>query len=358
MSHDAQLVVVGGGPVGLVAALAARRLGLDVAVVEPRPAPVDKACGEGLMPSGLAMLHALGVDPPGAAIHGIRYLDGRRSAQASFRHPGRGVRRTTLHAHLTDAAEHAGVRLHPWAADTVRHVDDGVVVPSRTGTDELRARAVIVADGLHSPQRRGLGLDAPTPGVRRRGLRRHHELTPWTDHVEVHWGEHAEAYVTPVDATTVGVAVLTARRGGFDDHLAAFPALLRRLRDAPAASEVRGAGPFLQRARRRVCGRVLLVGDAAGYVDALTGEGLSVGFAQAHAAVRAVVAGRPQEYERAWRRLMLAAGMPTGALVAATQVAPVRHHLVSLAAAHPRLFEAAVNGVASAGGPRAEQRVG
>lgn len=109
--------------------------------------------------------------------------------------------------------------------------------------------------------------------------------------------------MTPVAPGLVGVAALTARVGSFDDHLTGFPALLDRLAGAEPDGRVLGAGPFARGSRRRTAERVLLVGDASGYVDALTGEGLSVGFTQAVAAVDAVAAGRPCEYERAWRRL-------------------------------------------------------
>ncbi len=106
------LVIAGGGPVGLATALYAARAGLDVEVREPRPGPVDKACGEGLMPGAVADLAELGVDPPGHRLAGIRYLGGGRTADAPFRHgDGRGVRRTTLHRALAEAVAEAGVKI-------------------------------------------------------------------------------------------------------------------------------------------------------------------------------------------------------------------------------------------------------
>lgn len=349
------LVVVGGGPVGLVTALEARRLGLGVAVVEPRPSPVDKACGEGIMPAGLAALRRLGVDPDGMPLRGIRYLDGRgREARAALPVAGRGVRRTTLHAALAAAVAEAGVPVHPWSAGPVAEDDDTVLVRPERDADAppgevLRARYVVAADGLHSPQRRASGLDVPSPPGARRGLRRHHRIAPWSEDVEVHWGERGEAYVTPVAPDLVGVAILTDEVGPFEEHLAGFPALAARLADAEADDKVLGAGPFARRSRRRVAGRVLLVGDAAGYVDALTGEGLSLGFAQARAAVEAVAADRPGAYERAWWRVSARANVPTAALVAATRSPVVRRRIVAAAARAPRLFTAAVTHVSAAG---------
>ncbi len=120
--------------------------------------------------------------------------------------------------------------------------------------------------------------------------------------MEVHWSKVGEVYVTPVADGLVGVAVLTGRRATFPELLSAFPTLTARIEGNPI-TRVRGAGPLRQRSTHRVRGRVLLVGDAAGYVDALTGEGIAVGIAQARAAVAAIVAGEPGGYERAWRRV-------------------------------------------------------
>jgi flavin-dependent dehydrogenase len=111
-------------------------------------------------------------------------------------------------------------------------------------------------------------------------------------------------------------------------------------------SRVRGAGPLRQRARQRVAGRVLLVGDAAGYVDALTGEGIALGLAQARAAVAAVAAGRPQAYEAAWRRLGWRSQLLTQALLTTTRHRAVRARVVPAAAALPRVFGAAVDQLA------------
>jgi len=104
--YDADLLIVGGGPGGLATALHARRHGLSVIVAEPRDSPIDKACGEGLMPGGLAELTSLGVDPVGMPFQGIAYVSERQRAQARFRGgPGRGMRRTTLHAALAARAK-------------------------------------------------------------------------------------------------------------------------------------------------------------------------------------------------------------------------------------------------------------
>jgi flavin-dependent dehydrogenase len=87
---------------------------------------------------------------------------------------------------------------------------------------------------------------------------------------------------------------------------------------------------------------VLLVGDAAGYVDALTGEGLCLGFRCAEALVARLRTGRAGGYERDYLRITRAHRLLTGGLVAATRLPPVRRGIVPLAAGAPPLFRAAV----------------
>lgn len=336
------LLVVGGGPAGLATAIHGALAGLEVVVAEPRPTPIDKACGEGLMPGALRALEQLGVAVAGQPFHGIRYVDGitGRHAEARFRAGhGLGVRRTGLHAALAARAAQLGVRLVQRRLDKL--YQDGACVTA----GGLTARYLAAADGLHSPTRRALGLCAPPDPHRppRYGLRRHYAVEPWSDLVEVHWSGRSEAYVTPLAPGLVGIAVLTSDRIAFDAQLSRFPVLMARLSAAAGTTPVRGAGPLRQRVRSRVAGRVLLVGDAAGYIDALTGEGLTLALTAAGELVRSVRAGRPQAYERAWRKLSQSHLLLTGSLLWAREQPLVGPRIVPLASRLSWLFRQGVN---------------
>jgi flavin-dependent dehydrogenase len=344
------LLVAGGGPIGLATALFAARAGLSVTVLEPRGGAIDKACGEGLMPGAVESLNDLGIRLAGHLIRGIRYTDGHRNAEAEFRDgPGFGVRRTALHAGLTAAVHDAGIPLVSRPVDTIEQDTEGV------NAGGCRARYLAAADGLHSPVRRQLGLDVRREPLasrsqgdrlpRRYGLRRHFAVTPWTDFVEVYWGGDLEAYVTPVAPDLVGVALLTSRRAPYAAQLKAFPTLADRL-PTDAVTSTRGAGPLLQRSRARVCGRVLLVGDAAGYVDALTGEGISVGMASARALVECLVTGDPAGYERRWLQVSRRYRWITSSLLWARSSRRTAPLIVPAAARLPRVFASAVNQLA------------
>ncbi|WP_111721043.1 NAD(P)/FAD-dependent oxidoreductase [Homoserinimonas sp. OAct 916] len=344
MSPDVDVLIAGGGPIGLASAIEARLLGLSVAVFEPRTGPIDKACGEGLMPGAVAALARLGVFPRGHVIEGISYHQRAHHAEHRFRRgAGLGVRRTELHDALTERCTELGVEWVRQRLDSYEQTSDDVVAGG------VRASWLLGCDGLHSKTRRLAGLERqqtrPAGGSRRYGYRRHFELEPWSDLVEVHWGDEVEAYVTPVADTLVGVAILGPGGVDFDTAIAGIPALANRLSGARPGSPLRAAGPLRQGSRRRTVGRVLLVGDAAGYVDALTGEGIRVGLAQAEAVVAAIHAGTPRAYERTWERATRDFRTLTTGLVALAH-SPLRNSIVPISGAVPRVFGAVVERLA------------
>ncbi|HEX9049411.1 MAG TPA: NAD(P)/FAD-dependent oxidoreductase, partial [Anaeromyxobacter sp.] len=278
-------VVVGAGPAGLAFAIAAAARGLDVTVLERRgPGPLDKACGEGVLPAGVRALERLGVLPlvpprERAPIAELRWIE-PTGEEARLRLPppgGIGIRRLALSGALLERARAAGVELVP-DADVRLHRREAGAVRAFAAGRSFPARVLVAADGLGSPTRCREGLDGGTRARQRFGLRRHYAVPPWSEAVEVHFGPAAEAYVTPAGAGRVGVAFLFERASaaGFEALLARFPALARRLGSAPRDSIERGAGPFDRRATARVADRLVLLGDAAGYVDAVTGDGLAL----------------------------------------------------------------------------------
>ncbi|MCA1827899.1 MAG: NAD(P)/FAD-dependent oxidoreductase [Myxococcales bacterium] len=319
------MAIAGGGPAGLAAAIRAAQKGLKTLVIERSVDPPDKACGEGLMPSGARELDALGARISESAIfRGIRYLqeDGSE-AQAYFRDgAGIGIRRTALARALRDRAIESGAEIRHAAVQSARA--SKAIVELATDAGPIEARLAVAADGLHSPLRKAAGLEKKArPVVPRFGIRRHFALAPWSDLVEVHWAPGAEAYVTPVGPRSVNVAFLTGRALDYGELMKTFPKLADRIGDAGAESEARGAGPLLQKVRARCADRLALIGDAAGYVDAITGQGLSLAFHGARVLIELLPRDLSTDltpalaaYDRALRRPWLRYALPAHALVA------------------------------------------
>lgn len=300
------------------------------------------------MPAGVRALEALGVSIPThecARFTGIRYVqEGGVSVDARFHDgTGLGVRRLVLARALLERARSAGAEVrHGCGVSSWQRERGGFLLETEHGP--LRARVLVGADGLASPVRHAAGLDRPVHGGRRFGVRRHFERPPWSDKVEVHWSEGVEAYVTPVGPRLVGVAFLfTPPVRGFEALLARFPAIGAQVAGAPWASEARGAGPLERASARRARDGVVLLGDAAGYVDAITGEGLTLAFLASEVLAAELVSGRRRtfpRYERAWRSLFFRYEWLTRALLLFSKHPGVRRRALSLLARRPRVFEA------------------
>lgn len=333
------VIVAGSGPAGLGAAIHAAKSGLSVVVVDPHAGQsIDKACGEGIMPGGVEALSRIGVRPKGRPFVGIRYaLAGAPECEAFGNFPigmGLGVRRTTLSDALLDRAEKSGVRFHVGNASSFTQGEHDVRL-----ADGLRSRWLIAADGLRSPIRRALNLELAPHHRPRFGLRRHYAMSPWSAHVEVYFANDAEAYVTPVADDMVGVAMLfTDASRKYDALLEKFPELKARLSTAAVASSVRGAGPFEHRVDKRVVGNVLLIGDAAGYLDPLTGEGVALGLATAEAAVECLRDDDPNVYEDRYRAITRRYFAMTSALLRVVEHRSLHRTLIRTAHALPSAF--------------------
>ena len=334
---DADVLIVGGGPAGLAAAIAARRKGFSVIVADPARPPHDKACGEGLMPSALAVAERLGIEFPAGAgfpIRGIRFIGPRDSVEANFAEgPSLAIRRTALHSLLADQAARDGVGFL-WGSAASGLVGD--IVHFRR---QVRARWIIGADGGRSSVRRWAGLDHFHRDKTRFGFRRHYALEPWTPYVEIHWGEGCQFYITPVSRREIGVALLSRDPHlRVNDALPRFPELRRRLASAPAASREQGACSSSRRLKRVTMGRVALVGDASGSVDAITGDGITLAFHQAEALARALEAGDLNLYEAEHRRIAFRPACMGELLLLLDRHPALRARALRALASRPTLF--------------------
>jgi flavin-dependent dehydrogenase len=303
MVNGTDVFVIGGGPAGLAAAIAARRRGFQVIVADGNKPPIDKPCGEGLMPDSIAALQELGVEiaaGEGYPLQGIKFLEKEKSASACF--PiGRGVglRRPILHKKMLDRAVALGVQFL-WETPVTGIQSDGV---NLAGGNFVRANWIIGADGGQSRVRRWAGLDSTSLRDARMAWRAHFAVAPWSEYVEIHWAESAQAYVTPVSATEVCV-VMVSRSENRDVRLALgeFPELASRLSGERLSRPARGTITTMHRLKRVCHGNVALIGDASGSVDAITGEGLSLSFHQAMALARAMEANSLELYQKGHRQ--------------------------------------------------------
>ena len=300
---DAEVFVAGGGPAGLAAAIAARQRGFSVTLVDCAYPPIDKACGEGIMPDGLSALRELGValSPANAfPFCGIRFVNENHRIEANFaRGQGYGIRRTRLHEILVAKATDLSVRMH-WGSRITGLTSNGVCVNGR----EIACKWIICADGQNSRLRGWSGLDATGPARKRFGFRRHFRVLPWSEYVEIYWANCGQMYVTPVSHDEICVAFITPNpQLRFDQALLSFPAIAERLLGAQAGTREQGAVTPTRRLRKVCRDRLALVGEASGSVDAITGEGLSMSFRQAVALANAMKAGDLAAYQTAHRKI-------------------------------------------------------
>ncbi len=300
MEHEAQVLVIGGGPAGSATALHLARAGVSVLLIERDTFPKQKCCGEGIMPHGVKQIEELGLldavrEAQAMPFDGITYRHGKHEASGCFPggEEGIGIRRLRLDALFHQAIlEQAGVRVVPAEMNHIE-VDNRCAVVT-CGDQVFRGQVVVGADGLNSQVRKQRGLEARRAGRNRYGGNFHLELPesrPQYDKVEVHFSKGYEIYLTPVAPREVCVAILCEkaqakslagdRLGGLRRLAEACPSFPRDLVDARTISEGFFCGPLRQTVPKVVADRTALVGDAAGFLDPITGEGLSVALVSA-----------------------------------------------------------------------------
>jgi flavin-dependent dehydrogenase len=335
----ADVCIAGGGPAGLGAALALRRQGFEVTVVDCATPPIDKACGEGLMPDSLAALKRLGVKldvNAGYPFRGIRFTDGTSTVTGDFPNgPGLGMRRTYLHEVLVRHAEAANVRLI-WGAKNVALCDEGLSLQG----ERLRARLVVGADGEKSVIRNRAGLDGVKSERRRYGFRTHYRLAPWSEYIELHWGPRGQAYVTPVASNEICVAFVSRNsKLRLDAALTDFPVLRERLAGAERGSHEMGAMSISRRLKRVYKNGLALLGDASGSVDAITGAGMCLAFKQAEALACALRAGDLRQYAARHKEIGAKPRMMAALMLSMEWHGELQRRALASLAKRPQLFE-------------------
>ena len=343
------VLVVGAGPAGLAAAITSANKGLHVEVVDAMRPPIDKACGEGLMPDAMRSLAGLGFNLnrdlrqiENHLLRGIRFLNEQPAASTETTFPaspGRGIRRTVLHQLLLDRALALGVRFH-WenSVQGIEPTATGHLL--RTNRKTLRTRYLIGADGHQSRIAAWAGLTKATIYSRRIGLRQHFTIAPWTNFVEVYWSDHGQAYVTPTSPNEVCVAFLSNKKiPTVEQALASFPALQRELASATPSSAPRGSITLGRTLRRVTANNIALIGDASGSVDSVTGSGLGLSFRHAAALAAALDREDLALYQNAHRRIQLPASLMSRGLLLMSSSPRLRAQVLNSFERHPILFE-------------------
>jgi geranylgeranyl reductase family protein len=313
------VAVVGAGPAGATTAFALARVGLDVVLLDRAALPRDKTCGGGVVARALAAL------PPGVDIPVERRL-----GRVESRFVGAGVsvtveretplvcmtRRARLDLALAVAAREAGAVM-----ETACALERADVAPDHvrleTTRESLRARLVVAADGATGPTARAAGWTEPlasVPALDAEVAAPPHLLARFADRARFDLGTPPGGYawVFPkADHLSVGVGVFTrgAARRRLRDELSQYlhavglgEATVRSIRGAPIPVRPRG---------RPARGRVLLVGDAAGLADPLTGEGISLAILSGRLAAESIIAAgldagaAARRYAASLRRTML-----------------------------------------------------
>jgi flavin-dependent dehydrogenase len=313
------VLVAGAGPAGAIAALVLARAGARVLIVDRERFPREKLCGDTLNPGALRTLASLGLAPPeslGRPLAGM-ILSGPRAA-VTARYPdetGLSVRRIDLDAWLLDKAISAGARFEPLLAARSPLIDNSGTRPlvkgltlARPGVATRRVRIpatmTVAADGRGSPLGRALGLVFHPRRPRRWAFGAYFEgvqgVSPDLGEMHVRHGRYIG--IAPVGAGRVNVCLVTGPRPDGRTPLAVIEAAIgadARLRSrftrAQSVTTVKVLGPLALEARAPGVDGLLLAGDAAGFVDPMTGDGLHLairgGLLAAREALRALETG-------------------------------------------------------------------
>jgi 2-polyprenyl-6-methoxyphenol hydroxylase-like FAD-dependent oxidoreductase len=331
------VLIVGAGPAGLATAIAAANNGLRVTVADVRRPPINKPCGEGLLPEAVEALRSIGIkldSTLGFPLEGFRFSDNRHSANAPIvRGAAFGLRRTILHDLLVARAAEAGVQFR-WGARVADFSETG----ARIDGEFLACDWLVGADGLNSSVRKWAKMG--TRACRSRfGFRQHFSARPWSKFVDVYWGDGFQMVVTPTHNEDVCVSFFSINpKLRIEDGLSQFPDVAERLKSAEPMSTEQGTMVGLTSTRRVVSGRVALVGDASCSVDGIAGHGLSLGLQEALKLADALALGDLRHYELAHRRIASLPMRMTRLLLLMDMSSFIRRKALRLFECHPDLF--------------------
>jgi menaquinone-9 beta-reductase len=360
MSDRVDVLVVGAGPGGSATATALARSGARVLLVEAAAHPRPKACAEYASPRILEELDRLGLpratwQKDALPLDGMRVVRGGdavdiRYTDRSGRRPAWGVERTKLDAALASHAGMAGATLVERTTFVAADRDGGpwrVELRTAEGRGRtVRADVLVGADGARSAVARVLGVERRTVHPHRLGLIAHYEAVPeLLTSGEMHVGRRHYVGLAPLPGGRVNVGMALPDEGGsardrFESAIAALPAVADRLRGRRRLTPIRGASPIGHRVARAAGAGWLLVGDAAGFIDPFTGEGIYRALRSARAAGEALlqgVDGADHRYLAERRRAFAAKDALTWTVQAMLAAPPVFGYAIRRLAARPQL---------------------
>jgi flavin-dependent dehydrogenase len=338
MNLHCDVIIIGAGPAGIATAIAANQRGLRTIVFDARTPPIDKPCGEGLLPQGVAALRSLGIhlnSDIAVPFAGIRFTGAKSSAYAKFPDSsGFALRRVRLHQFLVERAIQAGVIFH-WGTRVSKMEPCHVTA----GNMRIAYTWLVGADGQNSMVRSWAKIGPKSTSGKRFGFRQHFRVRAWPNLVDMHWGEHCQMLATPTDGQEVCLAVLS-RDAGFriSQALPLFPALAEKLRGATPTTRELGNATSLNRLPFVTRGCVALVGDASGSVDAITGLGLSLAFQQANFLAEAFERGNLAHYESAHRMIAFMPVLMSRLMLIMDRNTWVRRRVIRLFEDRPGVF--------------------
>lgn len=303
-----KIVVIGGGPAGLLSATLLAKNGHDVFLFDKAIWPIDKVCGEGIMPAGLEVLKRHGllekIKPEFSRdFLGVKYInDCKMEAYGLFQNiPGKVVRRLELSRVLyEEALKQEGLSLRSSCELTdIEESKDELIIKIKnniTHTIEIFSNIdyLIGADGLRSKVKELCSREGKAPGKQpnRMGARVHIEMEPWDNKVQVYWGNNIECYVAPTSNDCVEFnfgwdhdKIKPQQNLGLENGLFSFfPDLENKVKLKNRLSKMQSLGPLPKRANIPLKGRVALIGDSSLFYDQITGEGISLALIQAELA--------------------------------------------------------------------------